>query len=120
MGFSALLALTLTPALCATMLKPHVDHADGHERRGFFGWFNRLFNRTTQGYKSGVTRILRRSGMYLVLYAVLIACVAVMFVRLPSGFLPDEDQGYFVGILQLPPGATQERTVEVLSRSSSR
>ncbi len=116
MMFSALLALTLTPALCATMLKPHVDHVDGHERRGFFGWFNRFFNRTTQGYKSGVTRILRRSGMYLVLYAVLIACVAVMFVRLPSGFLPDEDQGYFVGILQLPPGATKERTIEVLSR----
>lgn len=116
MAFSALLALTLTPALCATMLKQHAVF-DMEKRRGFFGWFNRFFSRTTQGYHHGVTRILRRSGLYLAIYAILLVAVVFLFARLPSGFLPDEDQGYFIGLLQLPPGATQERTVEVLSRA---
>ncbi len=117
MAFSALLALTLTPALCATLLKQHVAHGkEGEERRGFFGWFNRLFGRTTRSYHNGVTRILRRSGLYVAVYAILLVAVALLFARLPSGFLPDEDQGYFIGLIQLPPGATQERTVEVLSR----
>ncbi len=115
MGFSALLALTLTPALCATLLKPHV-HQELKAQKGFFGWFNRFFARTTDRYQSGVAKILRKTTFYLVLYGVLIACAVAMFARLPSGFLPDEDQGYFIGLLQLPSGASQERTLEVLSR----
>ncbi len=115
MGFSALLALTLTPALCATLLKPHVA-VDASTRRGLFGWFNRFFTRTTHNYHTGVARIIKRTGLYLMIYAVLIACLVAMFARLPTGFLPDEDQGYFISLLQLPSGATQERTVEVLSR----
>ena len=115
MAFSALLALTLTPALCATMLK-HPVAGDAMQRRGFFGGFSRFFNRTTQSYHTGVSRILRRSGLYLAIYAILLVAVGLLFARLPSGFLPDEDQGYFIGLIQLPPGATQERTVEVLSK----
>lgn len=116
MVFSAILALTLTPALCATLLKPHVAK-DEHTRRGFFGWFNRVFVRSTQNYRAGVAQILRRTGLYLLIYSILIACMVVMFSRLPSSFLPDEDQGYFIGLLQLPSGATQERTIEVLSQA---
>jgi len=115
MGFSALLALTLTPALCATILKPHVNQ-EAHAQRGFFGWFNRFFARTTNQYQSGVAKIIRKTGFYLAIYGVLIACAVVMFTRLPGSFLPDEDQGYFIGLLQLPSGASQERTLEVLSR----
>ncbi|SMB21786.1 multidrug efflux system protein [Sterolibacterium denitrificans] len=115
MGFSALLALTLTPALCATMLKPH-HQQPLEQQRGFFGWFNRFFDRTTRGYQSGVTRILRRTGLYMLIYVILLAAVATLFVRLPSGFLPDEDQGYYVSMIQLPTGASQERALDVLGK----
>jgi multidrug efflux pump len=113
MAFSALLALTLTPALCATLLKPHA----GDTHSGWLGSFNRFFSCSTEGYRNGVARVLRRGGLALVVYAVLLAAVALMFARLPGGFLPDEDQGYFVGLIQLPAGATQERTVDVLQRA---
>jgi len=115
MGFSALLALTLTPALCATMLKPH-HQQPLEQQRGFFGWFNRFFERTTRGYQSGVTRILRRTGMYMLIYGVLLGAVAYLFVHLPGGFLPDEDQGYYISMIQLPTGASQERTLDVLGK----
>jgi multidrug efflux pump len=115
MGFSALLALTLTPALCATILKPHTEK-EVETRRGFFGWFHRFFTSTTNRYQSGVAKILRKTAFSLVLYGVLIACAVAMFARLPGSFLPEEDQGYFIGLLQLPSGASQERTLDVLSR----
>jgi The (Largely Gram-negative Bacterial) Hydrophobe/Amphiphile Efflux-1 (HAE1) Family len=115
MLFSALMALTLTPALCATLLK----HAPGKEMmpsKGFFGWFNRLFARTTAGYQSWVARALKKTGRYLILYAGIIAATGWLFLQLPGSFLPEEDQGYFINMVQLPPGASQERTLEVLGQ----
>ncbi|MBF0284100.1 MAG: efflux RND transporter permease subunit [Magnetococcales bacterium] len=112
--FSALMALTLTPALCATLLK----HTPGKElmpATGFFGGFNRLFARTTRGYVSGVGGALRRTGRYVLLYAAILVATGWLFARLPGSFLPEEDQGYFLNLVQLPPGATQVRTLEVLS-----
>ena len=112
-AFSAFLALSLTPALCATLLKPV---AAGHheERKGFFGWFNKRFARTAKGYEGWVARLLRRGGRMMVIYAALIAVVGLLFLRLPTGFLPQEDQGNLIVNVQLPPGATQERTRNVM------
>ncbi|NWG29986.1 MAG: efflux RND transporter permease subunit [Rhodocyclaceae bacterium] len=113
MAFSALMALTLTPAMCATVLK----HAPGKEvlpTSGFFGWFNRVFRRTSEGYRSTVARMLRRTGRWLAVYAAILVAVGWLFAHLPGSFLPEEDQGYFINVVQLPPGATQERTLEVV------
>jgi multidrug efflux pump len=115
MLFSALMALTLTPAMCASILK----HSPGEEvmpNTGFFGWFNRFFGRTTQGYRNGVQRVLSRPRRWLAVYAAIIIATGMLFVQLPGSFLPEEDQGYFINMIQLPPGATQERTVEVVSQ----
>ncbi len=112
--FSVLMALTLTPALCATLLQT----SSGHEKvpaKDILGWFHRFFSRTTQHYKSGVGRVLKRTSLYLVLYAGLLGAMGWLFVHLPGSFLPEEDQGYFISVIQLPPGATRERTQEVLS-----
>lgn len=113
MLFSALMALTLTPALCASILKPH---AEGHGERGFFGWFNRGFLATTTGYVATVRQLLTRPWRLMILYALIIAATGWLFTKLPTGFLPDEDQGYFITMVQLPPGATQERTQEIVSQ----
>jgi len=110
--FSAFLALTLTPALCATLLKP-VDPAH-HEKRGFFGWFNRKFEHMTQRYESGVGRLLTRSGRVMLVFAALTVILLLAFRQLPSAFLPEEDQGYFMTTIQLPADATVERTLDVL------
>ncbi|WP_142803727.1 efflux RND transporter permease subunit [Tepidiphilus sp. J10] len=112
MGFSALMALTLTPALCASMLKPHKE---GHGEKGFFGWFNRGFQATTRGYVTGVRRVITRPWRWMILYALIIACAGWLFARLPGSFLPEEDQGYFITMVQLPSGATQERTQEIVT-----
>jgi multidrug efflux pump len=114
MAFSAFLALSLTPALCATFLKP-VDPGH-HEKRGFFGAFNRFFKRTAKGYERGVAAILQRAGRMLVLFAVVLGAVGWLYTRLPSSFLPNEDQGYLIVNVQLPPGATVERTQAVLKQ----
>jgi len=110
--FSAFLALSLTPALCATLLKP-VDPAH-HDRRGFFGAFNRRFEHMTQRYTSGVGRLLARSGRVMLVFAALTAILGLAFRQLPSAFLPEEDQGYFMSSIQLPANATAERTLEVV------
>jgi multidrug efflux pump len=115
MIFSVTLALTLTPALCASMLKP-VEKGHKNERGGFFGWFNREFAASSRHYQSGVGRLLRRAGMIMAVFAAIVVVMAVLFVRLPTSFLPDEDQGYFVTAVSLPVGSTQERTVQVLKR----
>ncbi|GAA0770940.1 efflux RND transporter permease subunit [Ideonella azotifigens] len=112
--FSATMALTLTPALCATLLKP-VPH-DHHEKKGFFGWFNRGFKRTTKNYESLVARILPRAGRFLVIYAVILGAVGLMYTRLPTSFLPNEDQGYLIVNVQLPPGAALSRTEAVMKQ----
>ena len=114
-SFSALLALTLTPALCATLLKP-IAKGQQHEKKGFFGWFNRGFARTTTGYQGVVARMLGKAGRYMVIYVLIVVAVGLLFTRLPSSFLPEEDQGYFLSVIMLPTGATQERTLKVLGQ----
>jgi multidrug efflux pump len=114
-AFSAFMALSLTPALCATLLKP-VEAGHHHEKKGFFGWFNRGFSRTAKGYERGVAALLPRAGRTLVLYAVIIGAAAWVYNRLPTSFLPGEDQGTMLVNVQLPPGATQERTLEVMKQ----
>ena len=109
---SAFLALTLTPALCATLLRP--VSPDHHEKRGFFGAFNRGVERLTAGYGVRVTRLVGRSGRMMVTFAALCAVLAIAATQLPSSFLPDEDQGYFMTSIQLPTGATSERTLAVI------
>ncbi|HSV80882.1 MAG TPA: efflux RND transporter permease subunit [Ramlibacter sp.] len=114
-GFSALMALSLTPALCATLLKP-VPAGHHVEKRGFFGAFNRLFQRTASGYEGVVARVLRKAARWLVLYGVIAAVAALIYTRLPTSFLPQEDQGNMLVNVQLPPGATLERTRSVMEQ----
>jgi multidrug efflux pump len=114
MVLSVLTALILTPALCATILKP--ISKDHHvPKKGFFGWFNRNFERSQKKYHSGVEHVIRRSGRWLVIYLVVIVAVGFLFVRLPKSFLPDEDQGTMFVIVQAPAGSTQERTAKILA-----
>ena len=114
MVLSVLVALILTPALCATILKP-IPKGHVAEARGFFGWFNRMFNWSRVRYQSGVHHVIQRSGRWLLIYLAIIAGVGVLFVKLPKSFLPNEDQGYMFVIVQTPPGSTQETTGRTLS-----
>ena len=114
-SFSSFLALSLTPALCATILKP-VDMGHNHAKTGFFGWFNRSFTRTAKGYEGFVARLLKRAARYLVVYAAIIGVAVLMYTRLPTSFLPQEDQGNLLVNAQLPPGATLERTQGVMGQ----
>jgi multidrug efflux pump len=115
MALSVIVALVLTPALCATMLKP-IEKGHTHEKKGFFGWFNRKFDSSNARYQGAVGRMLHKSGRYLIIYGGLLAVTAFMFTRLPTSFLPDEDQGVFFTQVQLPAGATQEQTLQVLAK----
>jgi multidrug efflux pump len=115
MVLSVLVALILTPALCVLLLRPVAAH--GHAqvpRKGFFGWFNRGFERSRAGYHTGVLHVLQRSGRWLLIYVVVIAAVSLLFFRMPTSFLPDEDQGTMFVQVQTPSGATQGRTQAVL------
>ena len=111
--FSTFFALSLTPALCATLLKP-VAAGSHLEKKGFFGWFNRGFKRTAKGYERGVAALLPRAGRTMVVYLAIVGAAVVVYNRLPSSFLPSEDQGTLLVNVQLPPGATQERTRAVM------
>jgi multidrug efflux pump len=113
-AFSAFLALSLTPALCGTLLKP--VSGDHHEKKGFFGWFNRGFKNTTHRYESGLARLVRRGGRMAIIYAALVGAVAIVYTRLPTSFLPNEDQGYLITNIQLPAGASLERTRAALTQ----
>jgi len=113
--FSAFMALSLTPALCATLLKP-VEAGHHHEKTGFFGWFNRGFARTAKGYESFIAKLLRKAARYLIIYAAIIGVVVLLIQRLPTSFLPQEDQGTMLVNVQLPPGATQNRTLDVMKQ----
>jgi hydrophobe/amphiphile efflux-1 (HAE1) family protein len=117
MALSVLVALSLTPALCATLLKP-VEKGHGLARGGFFGAFNRLYDRGSGRYQAVVGFLLRRRVRAMIAYAVLVALLAALFARLPSGFLPQEDQGILYAQVVLPPGSTLESTREVLGRIS--
>jgi len=118
MLFSIFLAMSLTPALCASLLKP-VEKGYHLRKKGFFGWFNRGFAATRKNYESFLGRMLTKTPRYLCIYLAIVVAVGWLYVRLPSSFLPDEDQGYFITNVQLPVGATQERTLEVLKRVES-
>ncbi|MEQ4513295.1 MAG: efflux RND transporter permease subunit [Dickeya sp.] len=115
MVLSVLVALILTPALCATILKPVPNHG---EKKGFFGWFNRLFDKSTHHYTSSVANILRSTGRYVVVYLLVVASLGFAFTQIPSSFLPQEDQGVLLTMVQLPVGATQESTQKVLDQVS--
>ncbi|SFN61245.1 multidrug efflux pump [Candidatus Pantoea varia] len=115
MALSVLVAFILTPALCATMLKP-IKKGEHGKTTGFFGWFNRMFDKSTNHYVDGVGHMVRSTGRYMVIYLVIVVGMAFLFMRLPSSFLPEEDQGLLLAQAQLPAGATQERTQKVLDQ----
>ncbi|WJV55084.1 efflux RND transporter permease subunit [Prodigiosinella aquatilis] len=118
MVLSVLVALILTPALCATILQPTINH--GHdEKRGLFGWFNKLFGKSTTHYSDSVARILHSTGRYVLLYMIIVVGLGLLFTRIPSSFLPEEDQGVLLTMVQLPVGSTQESTQKVLDKVSN-
>jgi hydrophobe/amphiphile efflux-1 (HAE1) family protein len=115
MALSVVVALILTPALCATLLKP-VEAGHHDQKTGFFGWFNRSFNDLSSRYQSSVRSILGKSGRYMAIYAAIIVAMGLLFVRLPSAFLPEEDQGIMITLVQLPAGAPEQKTLAVLDK----
>ena len=115
MVLSVLVALIFTPALCATMLKP-IPKGGNLEKRGFFGWFNRTFQTGVKKYERGVKAMIRRKTPYLLMYLVIIAIMGWMFTKIPTSFLPEEDQGVLFAQVQTPAGSTAERTYEVISK----
>ena len=112
--FSGFLALSLTPALCASFLKP--IKAGHHEKKGFFGWFNRNFDKASHKYSSSVGGIIKRSGRFMVIYAALLAGLGWAYMQLPSSFLPNEDQGYLIVDIQAPAEASTERTLQSIQQ----
>jgi multidrug efflux pump len=114
MVLSVLVALIFTPALCATILKPHSGDHEG--KRGFFGWFNRTFERGTLRYERGVVAVLRRKLPYLLMYLLIVGIMIWMFMRIPTAFLPEEDQGVLFAQVQTPAGSTANRTQEVVEQ----
>ncbi|SUB80977.1 Acriflavine resistance protein B [Pragia fontium] len=115
MVLSVLVALILTPALCATMLKP-IPQGQLHTRKGFFGWFNRTFERSAHRYEQGVAKIIHRSSRTLLVYILIIGGMAWLFMKLPTSFLPLEDRGVFMTQIQLPVGSTQQQTLKVVEK----
>ncbi|MDI3428919.1 efflux RND transporter permease subunit [Aeromonas sp. V90_14] len=114
MVLSVLVALILTPALCATLLKP-LKHGEFGAKRGFFGWFNRAFDASANRYQSGVRKVVKQGVRYGIIYAAMLAVLAILFMRMPTSFLPEEDQGVIMSMVQLPVGATKQRTEVVLA-----
>jgi hydrophobe/amphiphile efflux-1 (HAE1) family protein len=112
MVLSVLVALILSPALCATLLKP-VAHGEALSQRGFFGWFNRTFDGGVLRYQGALQALVRRPAPAALLYATVVAVMALLFLTLPTGFLPDEDQGNILNLFTLPPGAVQSRSLAV-------
>jgi hydrophobe/amphiphile efflux-1 (HAE1) family protein len=113
MTLSVVVALIFTPALCATLLKP--PEKAHHEKRGFFGWFNRHFERGNRAYEGAVSRVVNRTGRYLIVFVVIVGVMALLFMRIPKSFLPDEDQGILFAQVTTPAGATNERTAKALA-----
>jgi multidrug efflux pump len=113
MVLSLIVALVLTPALCATILRPLAKHG---RKTGIFGWFNRVMDRGTNAYEAGTTLIIRRSGRGMAAFVVIVVATVLLFMRLPGSFLPKEDQGSLFVVVQLPVGATADRTQKVLDK----
>ncbi len=113
MTLSVMVALVITPALCATLLKPMPPKKELEARPGFFGWFNRTFDNGVERYQHTLRRVIRHRRGAMIIYAVVVLIMAVLFVRMPTGFLPDEDQGFVLAQFVLPTGAVQSRTLDV-------
>ena len=118
MLLSIMCALVLTPALCATLLKPYSEehHIGGGLLDRFFAWFNRNFERMRGAYRAGLSRTLGRPKLVMLVYAGIVALLVGLFIRLPTGFLPGEDQGFVISLITLPTGATQDRTMAVANQ----
>ena len=116
--FSAFFALSLTPALCATLLKP-IPKGHHEEKKGFFGWFNRTFSKGTHKYESVVAKVLKHAVPMLVVYAALGGVAGLLYKNIPDSFLPQEDQGSLMMMVQLPAGATKERTDATLATANA-
>lgn len=117
MALSAVVALILTPALCATILKRTKAHDKHNEhQKGFFGAFNRMFMRLSLGYERFVGKSVKMRWLYLIPYALVIGMLAFLFMRIPSSFIPEEDQGMLMTLIQLPAGATQDQTQAVIDK----
>lgn len=113
MALSLLVAMVFTPALCATILKP-LKHGDTQPKKGFFGWFNTAFERSTEKYSNNIARMMKRAATFVLVYASIVGVMAFAFMKLPTGFLPDEDQGVIFNLVQLPPNASLNRTNQTL------
>ncbi|KKN01825.1 hypothetical protein LCGC14_1123890 [marine sediment metagenome] len=114
MALSVLVALTLSPALCATLLKPVKE--GHHEKKGFFGWFNRNFNRATDRYQGAVGHMIHRTGRYLLIYLAIVVVLGLLFTKLPTSFLPEEDQGTMFTLMTLPTNASKQRSAEIMNK----
>ena len=119
MALSALVALIFTPALCVTLMKRSKSHDKTTEQKGFFGWFNRSFTRLSLSYERLVGNSIRFKWLYLLAYAAIIGIMAAIFLRIPSSFLPEEDQGIMFTLVQLPAGSTLDETQAVLDKVST-
>jgi multidrug efflux pump len=115
MALSVLVAIVLTPALCATILKP-LRKGEHHEARGLFRWFNAGYDRSSRAYQGAVRHMLARGGRFMAVFAAMVVVMGVLYVRLPSAFLPDEDQGTLLAMVTAPVGATQERTMQSIEK----
>ncbi|MDW6018542.1 efflux RND transporter permease subunit [Vibrio plantisponsor] len=115
MVLSVIVAMVLTPALCATLLKP-MHKGEHHVRRGPLAWFNKAFDRGTNGYKNVVSKGVNQRIRYLAMYVIIVGVLGTLWTRLPTSFVPEEDQGIFLSIIQLPAGATQEQTLNVMDK----
>lgn len=116
MALSVLVALIFTPALCATILKQ--NSAEHHDKKGFFGWFNRFFEKSTHRYINGVTRLLKARKRGMSIFLLIVVGLAILFPMMPTSFLPDEDQGTLMVQVQMPPNSSAERTQNVLAQVS--
>ena len=116
MALSVLVALIFTPALCATMLKPIPKGEHGTPKRGFFGWFNRTFDRGVRSYERGVGNMLKHKAPYLLAYIIIVVGMVWLFTRIPTAFLPEEDQGVLFAQVQTPAGSSAERTQVVVDK----
>src|SRR3546814_18635386 len=113
---AAIVAMILTPALCAAILRPPKHHG---ERRGFFGWFNRTFDRGTRAYRSGSAGIIHRGGRFLMLFLAIGFATGWLFMRLPGSFLPDADRGILLRSTPLPVESPTDQTPRVLDRGKA-